>query len=970
MDQDALKLRRSIAALLLSGALAPAALSAQDLRETAVAAPAEVEVFVQLSTQAVAEFNAAALAATGAMPDGAAQRAHAARVSQEQAGMRARLEAAGATVLSSQRVGANGLRIRVSPERVADLRNMSGVRTVGRVETHELHHTESVPWVGAPDFWTTHGLTGEGVRVGVIDTGIDYTHANFGGPGTVAAYTSNNRNVIEAGTFPTTKVVGGFDFAGPTYNANVAGSTPTPDADPIDVNGHGSHVAGSVAGLGVPGSIGQGVAPGASLYALKVFGDGGGSTNLTSLAIEWAMDPNGDGDMSDHLDVINMSLGSPFGEPNDPSAISSNNAADLGIIVVTSAGNEGDTPYVTGAPGVASKAISTAANTPGGRLSARFEVTAPDTVDGVYASLEGAGPVTFAQTGPISDSLVLANPVIGCTPLANAAAINGNIALIRRGTCGFIDKYLQAQAAGARAIVVFNDGADPTRIAPIVMGGLDARVTIPGLMISSTDGNVLAATAGVTVTLSAAPDLTDDDLIATFSSRGPGHGGSTFKPDLSAPGVAIISTGVGSGTGSRNLQGTSMASPHVAGAAALLRQQHPEAHNDVIKALLQNSTAAIVNGDRDVARHGVGALRVDAAGELSSYARPGGVSFGRINTTTAVTKVEHVQLGNLDSTNRSYTVSHVPGQTYPGVTVTCPSHASVSGNSERNVSIKLRFDPKAAAAAGRFDNGSISQSEVDGWCLLTDGNDTLRVAYMAVIDPASRVSTNSVGASTIRVRNAGPAVGIAEGFTWNNEGKNLDVDYAVRQVGFRSGDPAEYFGDPTIEFGIELSHQWEHIGNLQFDIFLDTDRDGDDDVRLVAADLSTFQDVDPGQYVTAQFTVGGTGNLDWLVVDWDFNDRVVILPWTRVGGFMGRVPDSFNYRMVVTDRSGNTDTVTGSIDFADEVTVDLNSFVVDPSDSVDVNVTGGEGYFMWLSPNDEVSGQFDHVNRPVRAAEE
>jgi subtilisin family serine protease len=349
MDQDALKLRRSIAALLLSGALAPAALSAQDLRETAVAAPAEVEVFVQLSTQAVAEFNAAALAATGAMPDGAAQRAHAARVSQEQAGMRARLEAAGATVLSSQRVGANGLRIRVSPERVADLRNMSGVRTVGRVETHELHHTESVPWVGAPDFWTTHGLTGEGVRVGVIDTGIDYTHANFGGPGTVAAYTSNNRNVIEAGTFPTTKVVGGFDFAGPTYNANVAGSTPTPDADPIDVNGHGSHVAGSVAGLGVPGSIGQGVAPGASLYALKVFGDGGGSTNLTSLAIEWAMDPNGDGDMSDHLDVINMSLGSPFGEPNDPSAISSNNAADLGIIVVTSAGNEGDTPYVTGA---------------------------------------------------------------------------------------------------------------------------------------------------------------------------------------------------------------------------------------------------------------------------------------------------------------------------------------------------------------------------------------------------------------------------------------------------------------------------------------------------------------------------------------------------------------------------------------------------------------------------------------------
>ena len=371
-----------------------------------------------------------------------------------------------------------------------------------------------------------------------------------------------------------------------------------------------------------------------------------------------------------------------------------------------------------------------------------------------------------------------------------------------------------------------------------------------------------------------------------------------------------------------------------------------------------------------MARHGVGALRVDAAGELTSYARPGGVSFGRINTTTPVTKVQHVTLGTLDGGRHSFTVQHVPGQTYPGVTVTCPSHANVSGHMERDTSIRLRFDPKAAAAGDRSDNGSISQSEVDGWCVFTDGNDTLRVAYMAVIDPASRLSSNAVGASTIRVRNAGPAVGIAEGFTWDNEGKNQDVNYAVRQVGFRSGDPTEYGGDPTIEFGIELSHEWEHIGNFEFNIYLDTDRDGDDDVRLRAADLSAFADVDPGQFVTAHYAIGNpTPSLDWLVVDWDFNDRVVILPWTRVGGFMGRVPNSFNYRLEVLDRAGVTDTVTGSIDFADEVLVDLNSFMVDPNGSVDVNVTDGEGFYMWLTPNDEVSGQFEHVHRPVRAAE-
>ena len=255
-----------------------------------------------------------------------------------------------------------------------------------------------MPWIGAPAVWSKIGR-GEHVSIGIIDTGIDYTHADFGGSGVVAEYDANNQERRRAGTFPTAKVKGGFDFAGPTYNANV----PTPCLTRCGSAGRQrprQSRRGYCGRLGVAGSVGQGVAPAADLYALKVFSDAAGSTDLTSLAIEWAMDPNGDGDMSDHLDVINMSLGSPFGEPADPSAISANNAADIGIIVATSAGNEGDFPYITGAPAVASSAISTAANTPGGRLSSRVTVNSPAAVAGVKPSIEGAGPVTLAQSGP------------------------------------------------------------------------------------------------------------------------------------------------------------------------------------------------------------------------------------------------------------------------------------------------------------------------------------------------------------------------------------------------------------------------------------------------------------------------------------------------------------------------------------------------------------------------------------------
>jgi subtilisin family serine protease len=966
--------RRSLSALaLLVAGLAPGgmALAAESLKETKLREPVGVDVFVRLKTPAVAEVNARALKSEGTFPDAAAQRAHAARITREQAQFASKLRGMGLTPKLPQRVGVNGVRVRATATQIAQLRALPEVLSVARIERHVPDNSDSVPWIGTQKAWAS-GLTGKDVTIGIIDTGIDYTHANFGGSGDAADYETNDPNVVEPGTFPTGKVVGGYDFAGATYNADDPESVPMEDEDPLDVNGHGSHVAGTAAGIGVPGSIGPGVAKDAKLYALKVFGDVEGSTDLTSLAIEWAMDPNGDGDMSDHLDVINMSLGGPLGSPDDPSSISANNAVATGIVVVASAGNENNVPYVTGSPAVAQRAISAAASTSGGRNYARFEVTAPASLADTYPSEEGAGPVRFEALSEVSGTLITAAPRDGCEPLTNRSAISGNLVLVIRGTCDFLVKYTNAQNAGARAIIVYNDGTAPDRIDPVVMGGLDDTITIPGLMISFTAGDALTNTTGVQVTIDTAPDPTRDDRISDFSSRGPGHGGSTFKPDLAAPGAGIVSTGVGTGTGASNLDGTSMAAPHVAGAAAVLLQKWPQAIPDAIKAMLQNSAVpANASGDTDVARQGVGVVRLDRALELTSYASPGGVSFGRINRVVPVVRTRNVKLRNLSDQRRVFQVAHKAGQTYPGVHVQCPSHVVVGPKESGQFKMTLIFDPARAARQGVVDNASLSQSEIDGWCVLNDGTDTLRVAYLGVVDAASRTIVHAGNRNQLGVVNFGPAPSLAEAFTWVQD--NGDVPDAegtkagLYRVGYRTGDPSLFSDEPVLEFGIAMDTQWEHVSDLKFDFFLDTDNDGTDDLHLVAADLSTLvDDIAAGDFVTAQFDVGGDGNLDWLVTTWDFNDRVVILPFTKRGGTLGRVPAQFKYRLEVTGPDGSVDVQHGAIDTRKEIGLDLNSFSVDPFDNTSIRVTRGAGILMWLYPNDTPPNQTQTVG-PVRA---
>ena len=256
--------------------------------------------------------NAAAASAT---------RSHLVEVAAQQEGVSAALSAPGIGATEIYRVSKalNAIAVAVRPEALPRITKIPGVRSVRPLVLEYPTNSTSVPFLGVPKVWeNTLGLpfaaTGDGISIGIIDTGVDYQHPTMGGTGNLTDYQNNDRTTLDTGEanveFPTAKVVGGFDFAGDAYSG---GNVPVPDPDPMDCNGHGSHVAGTAAGFGVnahrttfPGPYNTTVPFGtlsdrprhgaeADLYALRVFGCGGG-TDLTVQAIDWAMDPNGDAD--------------------------------------------------------------------------------------------------------------------------------------------------------------------------------------------------------------------------------------------------------------------------------------------------------------------------------------------------------------------------------------------------------------------------------------------------------------------------------------------------------------------------------------------------------------------------------------------------------------------------------------------------------------------------------------------------
>jgi hypothetical protein len=260
-----------------------------------------------------------------------------------------------------------------------------------------------------------------------------------------------------------------------------------------------------------------------------------------------------------------------------------------------------------------------------------------------------------------------------------------------------------------------------------------------------------------------------------------------------------------------------------------------------------------------------------------------------------------------------------------------------------------------------FDDAFSSQTEVDGWCEFSDGKDTLRVGYIAVVDAASAVLTlPGRKFRSVNLFNAGPALGTAEAFTLaklGSEGVEGGTGAQITAVGFRNADPSLFFGLPTLEFGIALKKPFEHLSTFEFDLLIDTNGDGVEDVILVGVDQSRLIGGSaPGSFITAQLLPSGAGFVDWVVGTWDHNDRTLILPFTLEDGG-GLLPAKFDYTLISFAGDGSQDVQTGSVDLANEIVPDLNSFTVDPGGNVNVQMTGPTGYTLWLLQNDVLAGQ-------------
>ena len=921
---------------------------------TAALAPAgapkgQVQVIIRLSDPSLATALGPNAKRTGIPWSGDQQRAYLAQLKSKQDAVIAQVTAMGGTELARVSKAHNAVVVQIDAQRLPDIARLPGVTKVRPVIDYEAALHDTVPYIGATALQNL-GIDGTGTKVAVLDTGIDYTHHNLGGPGTLAAYTDcygtspasavNKTLPSPPCVYPTTKVIGGYDFVGEAWPNGPLAPDPNPIGAPVPGvlpfpgldGGHGTHVSDIIAGKSTDG-LHVGVAPGAQLYAVKICSSV--STACSGIAllqgIEFSLDPNGDGDLSDAVDVINMSLGSNYGQFEDDLSAASANASRLGVVVVAAAGNAGDRPYIVSSPSTTPEVISVAQTQVPSALAYPLIINSPPSIAGSYpntATVDWApvgagvtGNVAFVGRGCPAGSITPTNPA---DPYLDNPA--GKVALIDRGACAVSLKVDRAAKAGAiGALIGLVASGDPFSFS---FGG--GTTFVPTLVITQATANLIKANiaAPVNVTFSSATAIALVRSMVSSSARGPSYSYIAIKPDIGAPG-ASVSADSGTGTGQSAFGGTSGATPMIAGSAALLLSANSSLTPQEIKAKLMNSAetniltnpATLPGVPAPITRIGGGEVRVDKAHGLTAAAWDAddpvgvGLSFGYTEVTGTSQLVKKVLVRNYSSKTRTFSITpsfrFADDAASGAVTLSAPATVTVPGNGSKSFVLKLAINaaklsawpwdaaaPSTASLGGsQGGNGPLlTTGEFDGYVTLADATDTLHLPWHVLPRKSADVNVASTSlalgggsSGNIGISNVGGAVdGAVDTFALTGTSSRIPPpllpqagdNFAIidlKAVGIRAVGT-------NVQFAINTFGQRSHPAYpAEFDIYIDSNNDGTFDYVVFNLENGGFGAT--GQTVVEVFNLHtNTGSiLTFANADLNSGNMIMSVPMSSVG---------------------------------------------------------------------------------------
>lgn len=708
----------------------------------------------------------------------AASVAYRQHLQQTQATVRTQIEAQRILVLGGVQHLMNALFVRATPQQVEALKSISGVKAV--IPSRRYHLTDQLTLSDVQGAWTALKIGGQsnagaGLKIGIIDTGIDQTHPSFQDSSLSAPSGFPKCDVPSNCAFTSNKVIVARSYvsyltAGSSASDPAADSRPD-DLDARDLIGHGTAVSSVAAG--VPGTADgasiSGVAPKAFLGNYKIFGSPEVNPYASGAGIIAALDDA----VTDGMDVVNLSLGSPafespldtgatcglpVGQPCDPQAYAVEQAVASGqVLVVVAAGNEGSTGYQytqNGTPTfgtIASPAYTPSALAAGGvRNDVAYAATVDVSGTGVPSDLaeipaypSAAGPPSTKITGPLADVTKLGDSDgLLCTGIA-AGSMTGDLALILRGTCTFSVKVANAQAAGAIGVIFINNVSNP---AIVTVSGL-TPTQIPAYMISQADGEGLKSYADSnssaqvtlnpsTVQTSAASIGFIPKAVAYFASRGPATGNYGLKPDAAAVATDFLLAAesydpygdVYSATGYTHADGTSFSTPMLAGAAALVLQANPGLTPLQMKSALVNTatlsglTTQDGSAPASVSEVGSGILQAQNAVLATVQIVPSSVSFGLLSGALPGAQSLTVTNSGSSAVSLAVSVSQISVAGGPQVMVNGASSTTLNVAAGGSATLQVSL-PGSVPAPGRYE----------GLITFRGGPVTLEVPYMFLV---------------------------------------------------------------------------------------------------------------------------------------------------------------------------------------------------------------------------------------------